>query len=224
MVAVLGQVERLGGEEAQQGGEIVESDRRRGVVRASVRGGVHGAAGGVRVVGVDVEVGSRSVILEETGESLRARPQAIVEADGRGGACYDANARITAVDAGVEGLEHSQVGAGSEIGVVGRSLRVEGSPEIGLVPYLDVPTRPAKCEARNSPSRPKSSRAALRNRVGPAGIAGVGRILRPRGQAVHAHKHLDTRGLQVIDQSVEARDLAGVIGAPILARADPSSR
>ena len=127
---------------------------------------LHGAAGGVRVVRVHVEIGAGAVILEEARKALRARPQAVIEADRGGRAGDDADARVAALHPGVKGLEHAKVRARREVVVARRALGGRSMPRGWARSSTSMsPSWSPKWAARNSPSRPKLSSASSANRV-----------------------------------------------------------
>ena len=107
-------------------------------------------------------------------------------------------------------------------GIVLRALRVDGDPEVRFAPALEVadPRAEAGCEEfTNAAEVIKGSVAEWDTRCPGSRHSCVS--LAQSGSPATSEGDLQPGGAQVIDESVEARDLAGVIGAPILASSRP---
>ena len=86
---------------------------------------------------------------------------------------HHAARRVAAPDAGVERLEHLEVGARREVRVAGRALRVEVAPQIGLVPALEVAHPPGEVSGEELAESAEVVHGVVADEPGGAGEAAV---------------------------------------------------
>ena len=153
------------------------------------------------------------MVLQEAREALRARPQPVIQADGRGGAGDDADAGVAALHARVKGLEHSQISPGREVGVGCRALRVEAGPEVGLVPAFDVAHAVAEVGGEELAEPSEVVDGGRAHRIGGPWVVRVAAILRPRRGCGDSHEDPYACRAQVVDDAIQTGQLLLIVRA-----------
>ncbi len=222
--AVLGKVERLSREDPEQRADVRERHRVVRMLRGQPRVHVGGAAGHVRVVGVDVEVLRRAGRREGPSERLRARPVDVVGARRRGRTGDHLGARIARPHAGRKGLEVLQVDVRRKRGVAGGALRVDVRPEVRFVVGLVAQDVAGERRRQVFGKGPVVGKRAVRHRVetliavavARGRIVPVRRVRGPLRHVAHGDDHLEAQGVRSVDRLFEVVQVARVARVAVL--------